>query len=298
MVVSKFKDQTNTKRLLEEVSVAKSSYYYKETQGRRGRKPLGYTLKVSGEKVIDKEVVSEIKTLLLQEFVNYGYIKVSKYLKNIGYIINKKKVYRLMKENNLLLGKRIRTRGTREFVKLRIVYPSKPYEHLQMDIKYFYLNSEKRNVYLLTLIDVFSKKVINYKLSKSIKKKEVLHLLYHSQNTLLSSKNINLRTDNGSQFLAHKVRDYLKQLGVNHEFTHVSSPEENCYIEAFHSILESEIEKRFELETFDQLDRMLNRYMTFYNEERLHGSIDYKSPNNYLSDYYEQVQSSDLKVKI
>jgi putative transposase len=45
---------------------------------------------------------------------------------------------------------------------------------------------------------------------------------------------ITLRNDNGSQFIAHAVRDYLKEQQVNQEFIHVACPQENSFIEAYH----------------------------------------------------------------
>ncbi len=54
-------------------------------------------------------------------------------------------------------------------------------------------------------------------------------------------KTVNLRNDNGSQFIAYAVRDYLKDQQVVQEFIHVATPEENCFIEAYHSIIQREL---------------------------------------------------------
>ena len=50
-----------------------------------------------------------------------------------------------------------------------------------------------------------------------------------------------IRIDNGSQFIAKNVREYLELIGVSQEFTHVATPEENAHIEAYHGILKKEI---------------------------------------------------------
>jgi transposase InsO family protein len=57
-------------------------------------------------------------------------------------------------------------------------------------------------------------------------------------------KGVHIRNDNGSQFIAHDVRQFLRAAGANQEFTHVATPEENSYIEAYHSIFEAEVVKR------------------------------------------------------
>jgi putative transposase len=69
----------------------------------------------------------------------------------------------------------------------------------------------------------------------SIKKGDVLVML----SLLLleyKAEGITLRNDNGSQFIANAVREYLKEKGVYQEFSHVAAPEDNAYIEVLHSI--------------------------------------------------------------
>jgi len=104
--------------------------------------------------VPDTTVKNDIKDLLSREFVCYGYKKVAKFLKkNLGYIINPKKVYRLMKEMLILLPK-IRPASIDIIrVKNRKIHLVRPNELWQIDIKYLYIHGEKRNSYVCTIID-------------------------------------------------------------------------------------------------------------------------------------------------
>jgi transposase InsO family protein len=63
-------------------------------------------------------------------------------------------------------------------------------------------------------------------------------------------KGVIIRNDNGSQFIAYSVRETLKQMEAHQEFTHVAKPEENAYIEAFHSIQQRELMDRFTFSSF------------------------------------------------
>ena len=67
-----------------------------------------------------------------------------------------------MKEHNLLLGKVIRPTGKREFVKFRRIETSKPLEYLCWGIKYVWVEGERRNYYLLSVIDVYSRKILDW----------------------------------------------------------------------------------------------------------------------------------------
>ena len=262
----------------------RSNYYYLPTMGKGGFKPSRTTLKTDGSQVNNEAVVDEIKSILSGEFVCYGYQKVSAVLKTLDYIINHKKVYRLMDENNLLLGKLIKTSGKRQWVKHRKIQASKPMEYLCLDIKYLWIEGEKRHYYLLTIIDVYSRKIVKWILQKSIRKMDVINL-FRAINLEHGIKGVNIRNDNGSQFIANDVRQFLRAAEANQEFTHIATPEENAYIEAYHSIIETEIVQRFDFESYYEAKLTLTAYVDFYNNRRPHGGINYKKPQQVWDEY-------------
>lgn len=207
-----------------------------------------------------------------------GYVKICKDLQSFGFVINHKKVYRLMKEQHLLCGMVIRTRGEkRQFVRFRVQEPVRPMEQLCMDIKYVYIHGERRNALLLTVLDVYSRSILSQVLWWRIRKEQVLWLL-HRMLQEHSTKGITLRNDNGSQFIAHAVRNYLQEKAVTQEFTHVATPEENCFIEAYHSILDKQLLQTTEFNDIEEAIAVFSRWRTFYNERRRHGSLGQITP--------------------
>jgi hypothetical protein len=76
---------------------------------------------------------------------------------------------------------------------------------------------------------------------------------------------------------------------VDQEFTYVATPEENSFIEAYHSIVERTIERRYEFESIYDAGLVFNRWKKHYNESRLHGSLGDKSPQMIWDDYYAGV---------
>jgi transposase InsO family protein len=168
-------------------------------------------------------VVQDIETTLQQEFCCYGYHHMSGELKESGWIINRKKVYRLMKEHQLLYGSRIRPKPfKRDFIRFRSLRPDRPLQYLSMDIKYVHVHGTARNALLLTVIDIYSRKVLIHMVRHSIRKGDVLVML---SLMLLEYKTeaMTLRNDNGSQFIAAAVRQYLKDKGILQEFSHVAT---------------------------------------------------------------------------
>ena len=223
----KSKPMVTKQDLLTWSGVPRSSFYYKRGDGLRGRNPSEMTITQDGELVENSVVLKDVETILQQEFCCYGYKNVWDELKVKGYIINHKKVYRLMKLHNLLFNRKIGSTGVpRQFVRFRKIKAEKPLEHLCMDIKYIHIHGAQRNALLLTVIDAFSRKVLTHMLRFNIKKGDVIVLL---SLLLIEYKieGITLRNDNGSQFIAGVVRQFMKDKGLKQEFTHVARPEEN-----------------------------------------------------------------------
>ena len=106
-----------------------------------------------------------------------------------------------------------------------------------------------------------------------------------------SLKGVNVRNDNGSQFIAHRVRFFLRSAEANQEFTHIATPEENAYIEAYHSIFEQEVIRRFEFSSYYEASLTATAYVEFYNNRRLHGGINFKTPQKMWNEYYCNLSS-------
>lgn len=207
----------------------RSVSYYQPQSGRPGARPSQVTMKLDGSLVDNQLVVISIRQLLDVEFNALGYEYITYELKK-EYLINKKKVYRLMQEHNLLLGKVIRPTGKREFVKFKRIEATRPLEYLCWDIKYVWVEGERRNYYLLNVIDVYSRRILDWLFQSSIRQIDLINL-FRRINRSHQLKGVILRNDNGSQFIAHSVRNFLKKSEIKQEFTHVATPEENSYID-------------------------------------------------------------------
>ena len=135
------------------------------------------------------------------------------------------RVYRLMKEARLLSNRIRRDKRGKRIAQDLLPKPAAPFECLQTDIKYIYIHGQHRNALLITVLDVFSRGVLGYRLEWSITKHQVIDLMKEVLHYYQMPEKVSLRTDNGSQFEAGLFREYLKEMSVDHEFT----PQENCY---------------------------------------------------------------------
>jgi transposase InsO family protein len=269
--------------------VSHSNFYYKRSGGKKGIKPSTHSVNQHGEFFENTVVLQDIEKTLHQEFCCYGYRNMSGELKEMGWIINHKKVYRLMKEHKLLYGGRIRPEPfKRNFIRYRTPGAERPLQYLSMDIKYVHIHGWRRNVFLLTVMDIYSRKVLIHMLKASIKKGDVLVML---SLMLLEYKTegMSLRNDNGSQFIAVAVRQFLKEKGISQEFSHVATPEDNAYIEALHSNLQREVIDRFEFDSIYHAQMIIDRYYKWYNEKRRHGSLKGKTPGSVYNHFFNPI---------
>ena len=257
-----------------------SSYYRTPGLGKKGNRPSRLTYNRHKGWVGQDAVAVSVKEILGHEFIDCGYRLMTAYLKRDGYLINHKKLYRIMKEEGLLkLGNRIDRSGSgRKFVKFRKVRTSRPFECLEMDIKMVWIPSVGKNAYLLSIIDVHTRRILKDYFSFSIKQDKVIAFLSEVFLDYRYPESVVIRSDNGSQFIAKSVREYLGLIGVQQEFTHVATPEENAHIEAYHGILKKEVFKRVDYRTFGEIEQILKRYIIFYNNDRLHGLLGRITP--------------------
>jgi len=263
------------------IGLSESSYYYKERTGKRGRKPSNFTRHSTKGMVCESEVLMAIKKILEHEFIDCGHRVMCAYLKRDGYQINHKKVYRIMKSAGLIKSdRRIQRSGQgRKFVKYRKVKTDRPLHCLEMDIKMVWIPAMGKNAYLLSIIDVHTRKILKDLFSWTIKKKDVINLLSNLIDEYQYPENVVIRSDNGSQFITKDVREFLALVNVDQEFTHIATPEENAHIEAYHGTLKRDVFDRVEYITFGEIQDILKRYVLFYNNKRIHGLLGNRTPS-------------------
>ncbi|GAB3509067.1 transposase [Emticicia fontis] len=188
-----------------------------------------------------------------------------------------------MKTNGLLKYQRIgKVRGKRNWVKDLVPTPVTEFSFLEFDIKYIYVSGKRTNVQVLTVLDVYSRWNMGQYINWSIRANDVIALFDEIFQNYQMPRQFIVRNDNGSQFEADMVQQYMRLKGVTQEFTLPATPQQNAHIESYHSILESAVCQRMELENLENTREVMKRFREFYNFNRIHGGLGFKSPYKYL----------------
>lgn len=265
-------------RLLE---LPASTFYHKPGIGVPGRPLSSRTLRLDGGTDPDDVVVNHILALLGEDFVDYGYRKVTEWLRwRKGYVVNHKKVLRLMRENKLTLPSTasIGASSGRRLITVKVPQPAGPRQWMEVDLKYVRVHGMHRNALVISIIDVFSREWVAYRVAWNIRKEDFIRMVGEVLKDQPGGVQLTIRSDNGSQFIANDVIQYLEHMGVSHEFIHPATPEENAHIESFHSIMQRAMVRTREFESMESLKETLVRFRQFYNYERLHSATCFRPP--------------------
>ena len=93
------------------------------------------------------------------------------------------------------------------------------------------------------------------------------------------------------------MREYLQERGVSQEFIHVATPEENCFIEAYHSIMQRELLDPRQFDSIEHSQQVMQRWQQFYNHRRRHDSLDGSRPATVWQAYGQQQPGEALQPK-
>lgn len=289
------------------VKLGRSTYYYnlsvegKEKTKPKGGKPKGFSINKENQRVCDEQIKEFIMESIDGDAIDYGYRKITYHLrKYYNLIINHKKVYRLCKELGILKDQRVIKPKVKKTIAInRTITGSN--QLWEMDIKYGYIHGEDKFFYLLNLIDIFDRSIIDYHMGFHCEAKDAAALLrkclIRRDLFIEGTKKPVIRTDNGPQFVSYKFSECCEEVGIEHERIPVKTPNKNAHIESFHRILEDDCLKKHEFQSYTEAYETVNEFIKFYNNRRLHSSLRFMPPNEFYNLHFgEDLTNIEIRV--
>jgi transposase InsO family protein len=214
---------------------------------------------------------------LAAEYGRYGYRRVAALLRAEGFAVNHKRVERLWRREGLKVPQRQPKRGRLwlgdgSCIRLRPDYKDHvwSYDFVQARTR------DGRAFRMLTIIDEFTRECLAIDVARRLNADDVLERLAD----LFARRGVpeHIRSDNGPEFTAKAVREWLGRVGVTTLYIEPGSPWENGYIESFNGKLTDEL---LACEVFDTLLEarvLIERWRVRYNTVRPHSSLGYRPP--------------------
>ena len=263
--------------LLKIIKLARSTYYYH--------------LKQLDQSDKDDQVKAEIQLIYTEHKGNYGYRRMTLELRNRGFVVNHKKVQRLMKA----LGLTARIRRKRKYSSYqgevgkkadnliqRQFEATKPMQRCYTDVTEFAIPASSQKLYLSPVLDGFNSEIISYNLSTSpnlVQMKAMLEQAFtanHYENTILHS-------DQGWQYQHDFYHHFLKNKGIQPSMSRKGNSPDNGMMESFFGILKSEMFYGYEntFQSLEHLEQAIVDYIDYYNNKRIKVKLKGLSPVQY-----------------
>ena len=264
------------RRLCKIYGVSRSGYYRW-----KGREPSLHARK-------DEQLKAAIIELHQGYKRSYGARRVYHELRSKGFSCSVRRINRLMRELKIKAS----TTG---------LYPWKPGLHAfysstgnklaeageatalrqQWGGDYTYINTQGGFMYFAVVLDLMSRRVVGWSFSRKRDSeltksalKRALHDHYPGSGCLFHS-------DQGIEYAAHDYHELLKAAGMVRSMSRKSTPQDNAKVESFFHSMKAEIIHKRTFENVYEAVALIMEYINFYNQERLHSSLEYKSPSEY-----------------
>lgn len=242
---------------------------------------------VSEKQRRDAELRDQIEAIQA-EFAGYGYRRVQHELERHGQKINAKRIRRVMSENGLrpiLWRSFVRTTDSNHSHR---IYPnllknqtlSGPNEAWAADITYIRIRTGF--VYLAAILDLYTRKIIGWGISKRIDGQLCLAALRMALERRSIVVGCIHHSDRGVQYASHDYVQLLKDRGLAVSMSAKGNPYDNAFIESFFKTLKAEEVYLWNYETYDDVIERLPYFIEeVYNQKRLHSAIGYAPPNEF-----------------
>jgi transposase InsO family protein len=230
------------------------------------------------------KVLDRLQGLAL-EFPSYGYRRLTAALRREGFVVNHKQVLRLMREDNLLCLRKKPFVSTTDSAHGLPTYPNlAPKLELTSvdqlwvaDLTYIRLPAEF--VYLVVILDAFSRRVIGWELGRTLEARLTLSALRRALEQRTVKPGLTHHSDRGVQYACRSYVELLDSQGIEISMSRKGNPYDNAKAESFMKTLKYEEVYLAGYETFEEAHASIEHFIeAVYNRRRLHSALGYLPP--------------------
>lgn len=240
--------------------------------------------------------MEEIRAIHAGAHEIYGAPKIAAKMRENGERISEKTVGNYMREMGIracYVKHRTQTTKDPDFsgkfrdVLKRSFSPEHPDAAWCTDITYLW--TYEGFVYLISIMDLFSRKIISWVLSDRLEAGYVVEAVEEAKRKRKAENPLVIHSDRGIQYTC---REYIAATeGMERSYSKKACPWDNACIESFHSLLKREWTSRFRILDYNHAYRLVFEYIeAFYNTVRIHSHCGYRSPGDYEKEYLGRME--------
>ncbi|WP_332373605.1 IS3 family transposase [Lactococcus cremoris] len=243
--------------------------------------------KLSSSEQRRRTLTLEIKSIYEASKQIYGAPKIHHQLVQKGLTVGLKLVQKLMHEQGIksVVNKKFKPERNKSDnlsrENLVVIEPNAMNQVWSTDITYIHTQTQGW-VYLSTIMDRYSKKVIAWDISQRMTTDLVIRTLEKAIRVRGTSKGLLLHSDQGSQYTSQEYNQLLETHKIKHSYSRKGYPYHNASLESWHGHLKREWLYRYSIKDFNQAKHEVFWYIeSFYNQNRIHQGLDYLTPNEF-----------------
>lgn len=242
--------------------------------------------KPSAAQLRKEQMMEQIVKIHEESHQIYGAPKIARILQQAGNVISERTVGVYMKE----LG--IHAHYIKPYTKTTIntdineelknilneeFNPDRPDTYWCTDITY--IHTTEGFVYLSSIMDLYSRKIVSWTLSKTLEAKHVANAVRKAIEAGGRSPKV-IHSDRGSQYISNEYKEIVGK--IQRSYSKKAYPWDNACIESFHSLIKREWLNRYKISNYEQAYKLVFEYInTFYNTQRIHSHCNYQTPLEY-----------------
>ena len=285
-------DQYDVRTLCEALEVSRGTFYNHILRNKRGN--AWFEKRREEYRILIRDVFDEYRQVL-------GAEKIRTVLVQRGHQVSTEYVARLMKEMGL---SSVRTTAKQDYLNLREsgkkrnvlrqqFNATRPNEVWVSDVTCFRL--QDRNHYICVILDLFSRKVIAYKVSKKNSTQLVTSTFKSAWEERAPELELLFHSDRGAQYTSHRFQELLRRHSIVQSFSNSGKPHDNAVAESFFASLKKEELYRKDYASEPDFKRSISAYIEFYNMKRPHRTLKNRTPCQMEEDYQEVMSQSHGK---
>lgn len=214
---------------------------------------------------------------LATQYGRYGYRRITAMLHRAGWVVNHKRVERIWRREGLKVPPKQPKRGRLWLndgacIRLRPEHPNHVWSYDFVEDR----THNGRKYRMLNVIDEFTRECLAIRISRRLKAVDVIDVL--TDLFILRGAPGHIRSDNGPEFVARAVRDWIAAVGARTAYIMPGSPWENGYCESFNARLRDELLDGEIFYTLKEAQIVIQAWRHHYNTTRPHSSLGYKPP--------------------
>jgi putative transposase len=231
-----------------------------------------------------KEIVA-----LSQRHPRYGYRRITALLRREGWGVNAKRVQRVRRQEGIQVSKRqrkMRRVGTSTALRQRATRPNEVWSWDFVEDQ----TERGSKLRLLTLLDEYTRQCLAIHVAWSIRAVDVITVVEAAM--VRYGKPAHIRSDNGPEFIAYAIGDWLKENKIETIYIRPGSPWENGHIESFHDKLRDECLNRELFGSLLEAKVLVEQWRIDYNTKRPHSSLRYQTPQEVADHWQTSLRAS------